>query len=125
MVKRAVFAFAIMIGVAQAHAQTGTDDEQGVRDFMERWNTAYTSLDAATLAKMETDDYEMIDRFGHWIKTEGQGFNERLWAMTFKDIYHGKPGPARTIESIRFMAPNVAVVQARANHPNGVLLDDG
>jgi hypothetical protein len=74
---------------------------------------------------METDDYEMIDRFGHWIKTEGPGFNERLCATTFKDIYHGKPGPPRTIESIRFMAPNVAVVEARANHPNGVLLDDG
>ena len=45
--------------------------------------------------------------------------------MTFKDIYRGKPGPARTIESIRFFAPNVAIVQARANHPDGVTLDDG
>jgi hypothetical protein len=29
------------------------------------------------------------------------------------------------IESIRFFSPQVAVVQARANHPDGVALDDG
>ena len=97
------------------YAQTSTNDEQGVRDFIACWNAAYTSLDAATLAKMETADFELIDRFGHWIRTEGPEFNERLWALTFKDIYHGKPGPARNIESIRFMGPTVAVVEARAN----------
>jgi len=123
--KRAVIAFAIMIGVALGHAQKKANDEQGVRDFIARWNSAYTSLDAERLAKLETDDYEMVDRFGHWIRTEGPSFNERLWELTFRDIYRGKPGPARNIESIRFMSPEVAVVQARANHPNGVLLDDG
>ena len=123
--KRAVIALAMVIGVAQGHAQATTNDQQGVRDFMARWNTAYTSLDATALAKLETDDYEMVDRFGHWIRTEGPGFNERLWALSFRDVYHGKPGPARNIESIRFLGPDVALVQARANHPNGVLLDDG
>ena len=82
-------------------------------------------MDAKALASLETADYEMVDRFGHWIKSEGPEFYERLWAMTFKDIYHGKPGPARTIESIRFLGPETAVVQARANHPDGVTLDDG
>jgi len=125
MMKIAVIIFTIMIATAEAQAQTSTTDEQGVRDFIARWNAAYTGLNAGALAQLETDDYEMIDRFGHWIRTEGPGFNERLWASTFNDIYHGKPGPARNIESIRFFGPNVAVVEARANHPNGVLLDDG
>ncbi|HZQ97162.1 MAG TPA: hypothetical protein VFA67_19275 [Candidatus Sulfotelmatobacter sp.] len=100
-------------------------DESEVRDFVARWNAAYISLDAKALARLETPDYEMVDRFGHWIRSEGPEFNERLWAMTFKDIYRGKPGPARTVESIRFFSPQVAVVQARANHPDGVTLEDG
>ena len=71
--------------------------EREVRDFIARWNTAYTSLDAAGLASLETADYEMVDRFGHWIKSEGPESNQRLWAMTFKEIYHGRPGPPHVI----------------------------
>ncbi len=100
-------------------------DESGVRDFIARWNAAYTGLDAKTLASLETPDYEMVDRFGHWIRSEGPDYNEQLWAMAFKEIYRMKPGPARTIESIRFLAPTVAIVEARANHADGVTLDDG
>ena len=109
----------IMPGTAMA------GDETGVRDFVARWNAAYTGLNAKALAALETPDFELVDRFGHWIKSEGPEFNERLWAMGFREIYHGKPGPARTVESIRFFAPNVAVVQARAYHADGVTLDDG
>jgi ketosteroid isomerase-like protein len=108
----------------QMRAASGGQDEQ-IREFIARWNAAYTGLDAPSLAALEMPDYEMIDRFGHWIKSEGPEFNERLWARTFKEIYHGKPGPARQIESIRFLAPNIAIVQARANHAQGVTLDDG
>jgi len=102
-----------------------TTAESEIRDFIARWNAAYTGLDAAGLAALESPDYEMVDRFGHWIKSEGPAFNRRLWAITFSDIYHGKPGPARQIESIRFLTPTVALVEARANHEHGVTLDDG
>ncbi|HLJ49808.1 MAG TPA: hypothetical protein VKU01_27530 [Bryobacteraceae bacterium] len=112
-------AAALMMAAAFAN------DEKGVRDFIMRWNAAYTGMDAGALAAMETPDFQLVDRFGHWIKSEGPEYNRRLWAMTFDEIYHGKPGPARNIESIRFVAPRVAVVQARANHPDGVTLDDG
>ena len=100
-------------------------DESEVREFVTRWNAAYTGLDAKALASLETPDFELIDRFGHWIKSEGPEFNERLWEIGFREVYHGKPGPARNIENIRFFAPNVAVVQARAYHADGVALDDG
>jgi ketosteroid isomerase-like protein len=125
MFRKVALAVMLTIISTQAHSQPSTNDERGVHDFIARWNAAYTGLDAGALAALETNDYEMIDRFGHWIKSEGPEFNQRLWATTFKDIYHGKPGPARIVESIRFMAPNVAVVQARANHAEGVVLDDG
>jgi ketosteroid isomerase-like protein len=121
------FASAVLLAAAlagvQAHASS--NDETEIRDFIARWNAAYTGLDAAALAAMETPDFQLVDRFGHWIKSEGPEFNQRLWALTFRDIYHGKPGPARTIESIRMLAPQAAIVQARANHADGVTLDDG
>jgi len=125
MFKKAAFAVVMMVIVVQVHGQTANYDEAGVRDFISRWNAAYTGLDAKALAGLETADYEMIDRFGHWIKSEGPEFNRRLWDVTFTEVYRGKPGPAREIENIRFMAPNVAVVEARANHPDGVTLNDG
>ncbi len=106
-------------------AAASANDEKGVRDFIAQWNAAYTGLDAYKLAALETPDFQMVDRFGHWIKSEGADFNLRLWSMTFDEIYHHKPGPARNIESIRFMSPKVAIVQGRANHPDGVTLDDG
>jgi ketosteroid isomerase-like protein len=121
------FASAVLLAAAlagvQAHASS--NDETEIRDFIARWNAAYTGLDAAALAAMETPDFQLVDRFGHWIKSQGPEFNQRLWALTFRDIYHGKPGPARTIESIRMLAPQAAIVQARANHADGVTLDDG
>lgn len=125
MIRRAVLVLTMAFAASHAYPQASGNDEAGVREFIARWNTAYTTLDSGALARMETPDYEMVDRFGHWVKTEGPEFNERLWALTFREIYHGKPGPARTIESIRFMAPTVAIVEARANHPDGVTLDDG
>jgi hypothetical protein len=54
-------------------------DESEIREFLARWNKAYTDLHAAALAALETPDYEMVDRFGDWIKSEGPEFNQRLW----------------------------------------------
>ena len=125
MLKRLLLVAMLLTLAAAAPVRASANDESEVRDFVARWNAAYTGLDANALAALETPDFELVDRFGHWIKSEGPDFNQRLWAMTFKDIYHDKPGPARVIESIRFLAPGVAIVQARANHPDGVTLDDG
>lgn len=123
---RKIFTAALLaLSVLPMTAQSPTNDEAGVRQFIDRWNAAYTSMNAKDLAALETADYEMIDRFGHWIKSEGPQFNENLWHAAFTEIYRGKPGPARQIESIRFMSPKIAIVQARANHPDGVTLDDG
>jgi ketosteroid isomerase-like protein len=104
-------------------AATGPENE--IRDFIAGWNVAYTGLDADALAKLETADFQLVDRFGHWIRSEGPEFNRQLWAMAFREIYKGSPGPARRLENIRFLASNVAVVQARAWHPDTTVLDDG
>jgi ketosteroid isomerase-like protein len=116
---------AFAIAAPSAHPQTASGDEMGVREYIAQWNAAYTGMNAKALAALETPDFELIDRFGHWVKSEGPEYNERLWAMAFSEVYQGKPGPARTVENIRFMAPNVAIVEVRANHQDGVTLDDG
>jgi uncharacterized protein (TIGR02246 family) len=125
MLKSFVVAVLFIVAIPGIQRAASADRDDEVRDFIARWNTAYTSLDATGLAALETPDYEMIDQFGHRIKSEGPDFNQRLWAMAFRDIYQGRPGPARQIESIRFLTPQVAIVQARANHPGGVTLDGG
>ena len=116
---------ALATAMPAAHSQTAAGDEKDVREYIAQWNAAYTGMNAKALAALETPDFELIDRFGHWVRSEGPEYNERLWTLTFSDIYRGKPGPARTVESIRFVAPGVAIVEARANHPDGVTLDDG
>ncbi len=125
MLKHLVSVAILVSAVAGVPVRAAAGDEAAIHDFIDRWNTAYTSLDSDTLAALQTPDFQMVDRFGHWIRPESPEAAHELWALTFKEIYRGKQGPARTIESIRFLAPQVAIVQARANHPNGVDLDDG
>jgi hypothetical protein len=125
MLRRLALALTVSAFIAGIPAWAAVDPETEVREFISRWNAAYTGLDAAALASLETPDFQLVDRFGHWIQSEGPEFNRRLWALAFQEIYRGRPGPARRIESIRFMAPAVAVVQARAWHPDPIVLDDG
>lgn len=125
MFRKITVAALLFLPAITLSAQSPANDEAGVRKFIDNWNAAYTTMNAKDLAALETADYEMIDRFGHWIKSEGPQFNERLWQEGFTQIYRGKPGPPRQVESIRFLSPSVAIVQARANHPEGVTLDDG
>jgi uncharacterized protein (TIGR02246 family) len=109
---------------ATGQVQAAAQDEQGVRELMAHWNNAYHGLDAKALATLETDDFQMVDRFGEWYDSRGAAENERLWDWSFKNIYRGKPGPERTIENVRFLRPEVAVVAAKC-HWGEIVLDDG
>jgi hypothetical protein len=67
----------------------------------------------------------MIDRFGHWLVPKDRSEIENVWSWAFGNIYKGKPGPARQIERIRFLTPEVAMIEARAHHAEPTVLDDG
>jgi uncharacterized protein (TIGR02246 family) len=110
--------------VVSVGAQAKPNDERAVRDLIERWDAAYRSLDAKALAALETEDFELINRVGWWTKARSRAENERMWAWGFEVIYKGKPGPKHTVESVRFVSPEVAVVQAHADWP-ALTLDDG
>jgi uncharacterized protein (TIGR02246 family) len=99
-------------------------DESAVRDIIERRNTAYHNLDAKTLASLLTPDFRFVDRFGDNILSKGPEFNERMFAWTFKEVYKGKNPPQHSIVSLRFVAPEVAVVQTQCEWPE-IKLDNG
>lgn len=101
------------------------NDERAVRNLIDQWDTAYRSLNARALVNLLTPDYELINRIGQWTPFKTREANERMWSWAFTNIYQGKPGPHHTVESVRFIQPRVAVVQARAFWPDEIVLPDG
>jgi uncharacterized protein (TIGR02246 family) len=101
------------------------NDESSVRNLIARWDAAYRSLNAKALVNLLTPDYELINRLGQWTPFKSREANERMWTWAFTNIYHGKPGPHHTVERIRFIQPDVAVVQARAYWSDEIVLPGG
>ncbi len=110
-----------MLAFGQAHNR----EDRGVRDLIARWNAAYRSLDAKTLAALQTPDFEIVNRLGQWTPNASTVQNEAMWAWAFANIYKGKPGPDHKIERVRFLSRDVALVQARAYWTDVIVLDDG
>jgi uncharacterized protein (TIGR02246 family) len=101
------------------------DEERSVRDLINQWDAAYRRLDAKALAKLETSDFELVNRLGQWTPFKAREDNERMWAWAFTNIYNGKPGPEHSVERVRFIRPDTAIVQARAFWPDEITLPDG
>lgn len=119
-----VVLLALALAVVSVGASAKPDDERAVRDLIGRWDAAYRGLDARAVAALQTEDFELVNRVGWWTKARGREDNERMWAWGFEVIYKGKPGPKHTVESVRFISPEVAVVQAHADWP-ALTLPDG
>lgn len=108
-----------------AFGQKQSANERGVRDLIGRWNAAYRALDAKALAALQTPDFEIVNRLEQWTPNSSTAQNEQMWSWAFTNIYKGKPGPEHTIERVRFLSHDVAVVQARAYWNDVITLDDG
>ncbi|HEY7514534.1 MAG TPA: hypothetical protein VIC87_08650, partial [Vicinamibacteria bacterium] len=109
---------ALVLAVSAVKIPSGPARPAGegeVRELIGQWNRAYRALDARGLADLETDDFEIVDRLGHWVASEGPEWNERFWKVTFQDILKGRPGPEKKIERVRMLTPDVAVVQATSD----------
>ena len=65
-------------------ALTGPEGE--IRNFIAGWDAAYTRLDADELAKLETPDFQLVDRFGHWIESEGGGDSDHRLGVVAREF---------------------------------------
>jgi uncharacterized protein (TIGR02246 family) len=114
-----------LVAVSSIAVYGQSRDEQAVREIIVRWDAAYRALDAKTIAALETTDFEIVTRFGTWYSPASREENERMWAWLFTEIYKGKPGPKHAIDRIRFVTPDVAIVQTRGYRKESVTLSDG
>lgn len=105
-------------------AQGSVNDEKDVSDLITQRNASYHNLDAKALAALETPDFQLVDRFGDNITSQGPEYNERMWAWTFKEVYKGKPAPEHKILKVRFITPDVAIVETGNQWPE-LKLDNG
>ena len=114
-----------LVAVSSVAAYGQSNDERAVREIIVKWDEAYRALDAKTIAALETPDFEIVTRFGTWYPQTAREENERMWAWLFTEIYKGKPGPKHSIDRIRFITPDVAIVQTRGCRKESVTLSDG
>jgi uncharacterized protein (TIGR02246 family) len=97
-------------------------DERAIRSLISRWVEAFKDLDAERLAAMETSDVQAVDRFGVLHLLSGRSEDEKLWADSFEAVSRNTAPPVVTIDRIRFLRPDVAVVQASWRFAEGILL---
>jgi len=111
---------------ARYHRPSSTASEpDAIRTLISRWVEAYQDLDAKRLAALETPDVEIVDRFGKLHLPSGRNENEKLWSDAFEIVSRNTLPPTVTIDRIRFLQPDVAVVQVSWRFTEGILLVDG
>jgi len=118
--------FLAFLVFARYHRPSSTASEQdAIRTLISRWVEAYQDFDAKRLAALETPDVEIVDRFGKLHLPSGRNENEKLWSDAFEIVSRNALLPTVTIDRIRFLRPDVAVVQVSWRFTEGILLVDG
>jgi ketosteroid isomerase-like protein len=110
--------------MVEAKESTAKGDRQ-VRALIEKWDDAYRGLNAATLASLESPDFNLVDRFGESRSPAGVAERQRLWAAGFEAIDTEAFAPTFEIRKIQFAGRSVARVLLCARYANGIVLLDG
>ena len=100
-------------------------NEGEVRNLISQWVDAFEKRDYKRLAALETPDVAVVDRFGELHLPSGRHENEELWEDTFEVVAKSTIRPAVTVDRIRFLRPDVAVVHLTWQFSEGILLADG
>jgi uncharacterized protein (TIGR02246 family) len=101
------------------------NEEPAIRTLMSRWIEAYQDRDAKRLAALEAPDVQIVDRFGELHRPSGRKENEKLWSDAFDIVLRDTAPPKVTIDHIRFLRPDVAVVLASWQLAEEISLVDG
>jgi len=117
--------FSASLVFARYHRPSLTaSEESAIRILISRWVEAYQDLDAKRLAALETPDVEIVDRYGELHLPSGRNENEKLWSDAFEIVSRNTLPPTVTIDRIRFLRPDVAVLQVSWRFTEGILLVD-
>ena len=88
-----------------------SEDSTAIRDLLARFYEGWNTHDAEKMISVYADDIDHINAFGRWNKGK-QAIKEDLIQ------FHAGPGKnsqkTYTIEKIRFLKPDVAIVQVRS-----------
>jgi uncharacterized protein (TIGR02246 family) len=115
------FAFMAATAIAQKQ-QGGAADEAAIRDLAKQYTTAWNSGDAAKAAAVYTDDGTFINTLG--VETKGRAAIEKNMADSLSGEMKGTAFAA-TMDTIRFIRADVAVVQGTTNITGGGTPPDG
>ncbi len=98
---------------ADDKAKDKAKDEALIRKLISLSEEAWNKKDAAALAAYQTDDVDHINTAGGWNK--GREAIRKAWAKLFETRF--KEDTAKnSVEKIRFLKPDVAVVIVRIIH---------
>lgn len=112
------------VGVCQAPAGTATNEEQAIRELFAAYDQAWKRRDAEAVAGMRTEDAEVVNRFGLWSRPANRAENARSLAQLMATIYKEHEPPVHTVELVRFIRPDVAIVHT-SSEQRDVVLPDG
>ena len=114
----------VLIG-SVANAQSApADDERAIRQVLARFYDGWNAHDVERMTSVYSDDVDHINVFGEWHKGKTEISEDlRLLHTNRKLRPDGTPAPAgtknHTVEKVRFLKPDVAVVQVRSLSPGG------
>lgn len=102
-----------------ALAQPSAADDAAVRAVLTRFYDGWDAHDIDKMVSTYADDVDHINVFGEWHK----GKTEIRQDLTLLHNGPARPGPKKpSFEKIRFIGPNVAVVQVLSKSPAGTNL---
>jgi ketosteroid isomerase-like protein len=96
--------------------------EKGAHDLVSSWCSAYRQSDPERLVALETGEIEIVDRFGDWHHLIGLKDREGFWEDGFDMIRRKDFHPACTVEYVRLIRSDVAIVQATVSYNQGIAL---
>jgi uncharacterized protein (TIGR02246 family) len=99
--------------VAMADEPSKAKDEAPIRKLISQGEEAWNKHDAEALAAQQAEDVDHINTRGGW--TKGREAIRKLWAQLFETSFKDDTSKM-TIEEIRFLKPDVAVVILRIIH---------
>jgi hypothetical protein len=77
------------------------------------------------LAALETQELEIVDRFGDWHHLIGIKAREHFWEDGFDMTSRKHFRPECTVQHVRLIGRNVAIGQVTVSFDDGIVLKDG